>query len=101
MITNENYLCTLIGSMIVSYKLGKLNDLDLYNSIIRLITTTEGTEKKKLERIVKWLSKYDSLEELESAMKDKGKVREELGEDYMEWIMIMASVTSTGVNVKK
>ncbi len=85
-----NFICTLVGNLVAARLKGDINDLDLYNSIIRLISNTDFGVKEDLKPIVGWLDEHDSPEEMGEALKNIEKVESAVGKDYVEGIMRLA-----------
>ena len=54
-----NTLFVMISSLISIYRDKKINDFDLYNSIIRLVHFNSGKNKDELEKIITWLDKEE------------------------------------------
>lgn len=89
--TKNSQICTIIGGLIGVYLKGKINEIDLYNSIIRLVYITENDEREKLKSVVEWVEKHDSIERMKEAYKDMNSVKQNAGEDYVQGIMRIAN----------
>jgi len=85
----------MVGSLVSAYKDKKINDFDLYNSILRLIYSGPNGNKEKLQKIIEWL---DAEEKNNTSLQEQyqsDNVRKNAGENYFEGLNLIATLHSS------
>jgi len=82
---SDNHLFLMVAGLILAHREKNINDIDLYNSILRLIS---GAHDKKhieeMEEVVRWLEREEKNGTDPQAQYLKENVMENAGENYFE-----------------
>jgi len=93
---------SMVGSLVAMHSDGYLNDIDLYNSILRLIYSGGGADKEELKKIISWLNKEEKNNSDSVEQYSTENVRHNAGEDYLEGLhRAMAPLSESEANVQK
>ena len=80
-------LFNMAGHLVAMHRDKKIDDLDLYNSILRLIYSADEDSKVQLRRVVEWLDKDEKNNTDRREQYSFKNVTENAGEDYREGMM--------------
>ena len=98
------YLFPMVASLILAHKEKNINDVDLYNSILRLIYFHGSDEinKEELEVIVRWLDQEEKNNTDQRVQYLKENVIKNAGENYFEGLeMIVVPISHWEKIIKK
>lgn len=81
-----------IASAVVNHKEGRLSDLDLYNTIIKIFSwySNQDDELQKVKRVNNWLDLEEMAKKDFTKQYERKNVIENAGEDYASGIELMA-----------
>jgi len=77
-----NYF-VMIGHLVSIYKKGQIRDVDLFNSIIRLVYFSD-VDKNLLKTVIDWLNFHEKNNTAPEVQYDSQNVKKAVGEDYFE-----------------
>ena len=75
----------MVANLVKVHGEGKINDVDMYNAILRLISKSDSWDKKYLEKVVEFQDKYED----ESTDRPENYIllAQEIGEPYTNGIL--------------
>lgn len=79
----EFSLPVLVGNLVSAYKQHKINDIDLYNSILRLVYYSEEGDREKLKEIISWLGEHERKGTPPEVQYDYKRVKNGVGDEYL------------------
>jgi hypothetical protein len=85
-------LFNMIGSLIAIHRENKIDDLDLYNSILRIVYFSTEEDKLKLKKIVEWLDTPEKSNTDKHEQYSYENVTKNTGEEYREGLMRIQSL---------
>jgi len=80
----------MVGSIVAMHREKKINDFDLYNSILRLIYSGPKNNREELQKIINWL---DAEERNNTPLQEQyhsENVKKNAGENYFEGLKLIA-----------
>ena len=81
----NDFITSIVGNLIASYLKGDLTELDLYNSILRLIYSSDKETKGSLNKVIAFLNEIEGLTEEERKKQYYLPTLEtNVGQDYVE-----------------
>lgn len=81
----------MVGSLISAYKENRISDIDLFNSIIRLVYSTSAIDKEALKNVVDWFNFHEEKNTPPEVQYSAQNVKENVGQDYFEGLMLILS----------
>lgn len=83
--SSENQtLYAMVGHLVSMHRDEKIDDIDLYNSILRLICFGADENRAELEKIIAWLDTTDQNNADPGEQYQAQNVRQNAGENYFE-----------------
>jgi hypothetical protein len=80
-------LFNMVGHLVSMHRDKKIDDLDLYNSILRLIYSADEDSKVQLKGVVEWLDNEENDNTDRREQYSFKNVTDHAGEDYREGLM--------------
>jgi hypothetical protein len=89
--SDANNLFLIIASLILANRKKDFNDVDLYNSILRLIHfhANDKINLEKIEEVVEWLDREEKSGTDPRIQYRKENVMKNTGEDYFEGLVMI------------
>ena len=85
-------LFNMVGHLVSMHRDKKIDDLDLYNSILRLIYSADEDSKAQLKGVVEWLNNEEAGNVDRREQYSFKNVTGNAGEDYREGLMRIQSL---------